>query len=74
MNTRTTLVQSFRMFNNLSNAGEYRINFDAGATTVLFKWLTWNIALSDRYLTNPAPGRKSNDFLYSTGFGFTFTR
>ena len=26
MNTRTTLVQSFRMFNNLSNAGEYRMN------------------------------------------------
>jgi putative salt-induced outer membrane protein YdiY len=72
MNTRTTLVQSFRMFNNLSNGGEYRMNFDTGATTVLFRWLTWNIALSDRYLTNPAPGRKSNDFLYSTGFGFTF--
>jgi hypothetical protein len=48
------------------------MNFDTGATTVLFRWLTWNIALSDRYLTNPAPGRKSNDFLYSTGFGFTF--
>ena len=74
LNTRTTLVQTFRMFNNLSNTGEYRINFDTGATTVLFKWLIWNIALSDRYLTNPAPGRKSNDFLYSTGFGFTFAR
>jgi putative salt-induced outer membrane protein YdiY len=74
LNTRPTVVQSFRMFNNLSNTGEYRVNFDAGATTVLFKWLTWNIALSDRYLTNPAPGRKSNDFLYSTGFGFAFAR
>jgi putative salt-induced outer membrane protein YdiY len=72
LNTRTTLLQSFRMFNNLSNGGEYRMNFDAGATTALMKWLTWTIELSDRYLSNPVPGRKSNDFLYSTGFGFSF--
>ena len=74
LNTITTLTQSFRMFNNITNAGEYRMNFDAGATTALTKWLTWNIALSDRYLSNPVPGRKKNDFLYSTGFGFTFSR
>jgi putative salt-induced outer membrane protein YdiY len=74
LNTRTTLVQSFRMFNNLSNSGEYRMNFDVGATTALMKWLNWNISLSDRYLSNPVPGRKSNDFLYSTGFGFSFAR
>jgi putative salt-induced outer membrane protein YdiY len=74
LNTRMALTQSFRMFNNLSNSGEYRVNFDVGATTVLMKWLTWNIALSDRYLSNPVPGRKNNDFLYSTGLGFTFAR
>jgi hypothetical protein len=74
LNTRTALTQSFRMFNNLSNGGEYRINFDIGATTALLKWLTWDISLSDRYLSNPVPGRQSNDFLYSTGFGFTFAR
>lgn len=74
LNTRTTLIQTFRMFNNMTNTGEYRINFDIGATTALVKWLTWNIALSDRYLSNPAPGRKQNDFLYSTGFGFSFAR
>jgi hypothetical protein len=74
LNTRTALTQSFRMFNNLINSGEYRVNFDVGATTSLMKWLTWNIALSDRYLSNPVPGRKKNDFLYSTGFGFKFAR
>jgi putative salt-induced outer membrane protein YdiY len=72
--SRTTLTQAFRMFNNLSNSGEYRMNFDIGATTALLRWLTWNISLSDRYLSNPAPGRKTNDFLYSTGFGFAFSR
>ncbi len=71
---RTDLVQSFRMFHNLSNSGEYRMNFDVGATTQLTKWLNWNVAVSDRYLSNPVPGRKSNDLLYTTGLGFTFAR
>ena len=74
LSTKTSLVQSFRMFNNLSNTGEYRVNFDLGAATQLMKWLNWNIALSDRYLTNPIPGRKNSDFLYSTGLGFSWAR
>ena len=74
LNSRTTLVQSFRMFNNLSQSGEYRVNFDTGLRTALFKWLNWNLSLSDRYLSNAVPGRKNNDLLYSTGFGFTFAR
>jgi hypothetical protein len=37
------------MFNNVTDPGEYRVNFDVGATTALMKWLTWNIAVSDRY-------------------------
>lgn len=74
LNSRTSLTQGFRMFNNLSNSGEYRMNFDLGATTALTDWLNWNVALSDRYLSNPVPGRKSNDVLYSTGLGFSFGR
>jgi hypothetical protein len=74
LSARTTLGQSFRMFNNMTNTGEYRVNFDIGATTALLSWLNWNISLSDRYLSNPVPGRKNNDFLYSTGFGFSFAR
>lgn len=70
----TSLVQSFRMFNDLTNTGTYRVNFDVGASTKIAKWLTWNVSLSDRYLNHPAPGRKSNDFLYTTGIGVTFAR
>jgi putative salt-induced outer membrane protein YdiY len=72
--TRTNLFQSFRMFNNLKDGERYRINFDTGATTQLTKWLTWNISISDRFLNLPVSGRKKNDFLYTTGFGFTFAR
>ena len=68
----TSLVQSFRAFHNLSDLGEYRANFDLGFATRLNSWLSWNVSLSDRYLSNPVPGRKTNDWLYSTGLGLTF--
>ncbi len=68
----TTLTQSFRMFNNLSDTGNYRVNADLGFATKLRRWLSWNVALSDRYLSNPVPGRKTNDWLYTTGLGLTF--
>jgi hypothetical protein len=74
LNARTSLVQNFRMFNNLSETGEYRVNFDISSVTQLTRWLTWNIALSDRYLSNPVIGRRNNDLLYSTGIGFSFAR
>ncbi len=70
----TSLVQGFRMFSNLSETGAYRMNFDLGANTRLLKWLTWNLSFSDRYLSNPVPGRKKNDVLYTTGIGITFAR
>jgi len=70
----TSLVQSFRMFNDLTNTGAYRVNFDLGASTKLSKWLNWNVAFSDRYLNHPAPGRKTNDLLYTTGVGITFAK
>ena len=31
-------------------------------------------ALSERYLSDPVPGRKKSDFLYSTGLGFSWAR
>ena len=74
MNAATSLIQSFRMFNDLTNTGTYRVNFDAGASTKLAKWLNWNVSLSDRYLNHPAPGRKTNDLLYTTGLGIVFAR
>lgn len=69
---QTVLTQSFRLFNNITRSGQFRMNFDLTASTKLTSWLTWNVSGSDRFLSNPVPGRKTNDFLYSTGFGFTF--
>jgi hypothetical protein len=74
LNSTTSITQSFRMFNNLSETGKYRVNFDLGSATKLSKWLNWNVNFSDRYLSNPAAGRKRNDVLYSTGIGITFAK
>jgi putative salt-induced outer membrane protein YdiY len=73
LSSATSLIQSYRMFNDLTNTGDYRVNFDIGLNTKLLKWLLWNVSLSDRYLSNPAPGRKTNDFLYTTGLGIAFS-
>ena len=36
--------------------------------------LSWNLALSEHYLSNPVPGRKGNDWLYTTGLGIAVGR
>jgi putative salt-induced outer membrane protein YdiY len=71
LSSASTLVQSFRMFNG---ANEYRVNADLNLTTKVKKWLTWNLALSDSFLSDPVPGRKTNDWLYTTGFGIAFAQ
>jgi putative salt-induced outer membrane protein YdiY len=68
----TSLNESFRMFDDLSDTSSYRVNFDLAFATRLNRFLTWNVALSDRFLSQPVPGRKTNDWLYSTGVGMTF--
>jgi hypothetical protein len=62
------------MFDNFSDTGSYRMNFDLTANTILRKWLTWNVTFGDRYLSDPVAGRKPNDVLYTTGVGVTFGR
>jgi putative salt-induced outer membrane protein YdiY len=73
-NDRTSLQQKLVFFPNLSNTGNYRINFDITGVTALRRWFAWQFTISDRYLSNPVPGRKTNDILYSSGVRLTFTR
>ena len=72
MTGTTNITQSARMFNNLSISGAYRANFDLAANTKISKWLTWNLAFGDHYLSDPVNGLKPNDLLYTTGIGVTF--
>lgn len=74
MSAVTSITQSFRIFPNLSNRGEFRGNFDLGAVTAIKKWLGWQISASNRYLSNPVLGRQRNDLLISTGLRVSFAK
>ena len=69
----TSITQDFRYYIAPSN-GQYRLSFDAGAATTIHKWLSWQLSLSDRYLSAPPLGRKGNDILLTTGLRATFAR
>jgi putative salt-induced outer membrane protein YdiY len=70
----TSLTQALRVFTNLSDTGAYRMNFDLGTSTLLKKWLGWQVTASDRFLSNPVQGRQRNDLLLSTGFRLSFAK
>ena len=70
----TGLRQKFVFYPNLTETGAYRMNFDISGITALSRWLSWQISLGDRYLSNPVPGRKKNDVLFTTGIRVTFAK
>jgi len=68
----TSLNQRLALYPNLSNSGEYRIQFDAGLTTSITKKIELKITLSNRYMSNPQPGVKKSDTLLLTNIGYRF--
>lgn len=68
----THVEQKLDFFTNLSNTGAYRVNLDISAVTAIRKWFSWQVTISDRFLSNPVPGRKKNDAIYSTGVRVSF--
>jgi len=72
LNGRTSFNERFAVYPNMSETGEYRMQFDAGLTTDIFRWLGWNLTFSDRFLSNPVPGRQKNDVLLTTGVRMIF--
>jgi putative salt-induced outer membrane protein YdiY len=57
---------------NLTSTGEFRGTLSLGLTTKLTKVLSWQTSFSDFYLSNPVPGKKTNDLFLSTGLRVTF--
>ena len=72
MSSRFSIRERATILPNLTETGEYRFNFDTTAVTAMSSWLSWTVSISDRYLSNPVPDTKSNDFLFTTGFRLTF--
>ena len=68
----TVVNEQVFFYPDLTDTGQYRIAFDLGTMTKINKWLGWQTAISDRYLSNPIPGTKSNDIILTTGLNVSF--
>ena len=62
------------IFPDLQDTSQYRFTLNAGLTTKIKSFLSWQTTVSDVYVTNPPSGTKDNDFILTTGLGFNFTR
>lgn len=69
----TLLTEKLYFFPNLNDTGEYRATFNFGTVTKISKWLGWQNAFGDIYVTNPPLGSRQNDILFTTGLNFSFT-
>lgn len=69
---RTSFNERLTFYPNLTTTGEYRLQFDTGLVTDVFRWMSWNVAFSDRFLSNPVNGREQNDVLLTTGVRLVF--
>ena len=70
LGSRTALKEQFFVFPNLSEGGEYRLNFDTTLATDITRRIGWQLTVSDRYLSNPPEGLGKNDLLLTTGLTF----
>ena len=70
----TVLNEKLYFFPDLNETGEYRATFNLGTVTKLSKWLGWQNAFGDIYVTNPPAGKKQNDILLTTGLNVSFVR
>ncbi len=70
--SKLKLWERFMILPNFTELGQYRMNFDITASVPVAKWLEWNVGFSDRFLSNPVPGKKQNDTLLTMGVRATF--
>jgi putative salt-induced outer membrane protein YdiY len=70
----SSIHEKLTLFPNLSDTGQLRMNFDISSDTKLRKWLAWQVAISDRYISNPLPGRLKNDLIVTTGVNVLFSK
>jgi hypothetical protein len=69
----TAINETLDVYPELSHLGQYRVALDISLATKIKTWLGWQSTVSDRYISDPIPFTVSNDFIFSTGFNFTFS-
>jgi putative salt-induced outer membrane protein len=72
----TVITQSFLLYPDLYNTGQFRGTLNLGTVTKINKWLGWQNSLVDTFDTNPpaaSPRIERNDVQFSTGLNVSFT-
>jgi putative salt-induced outer membrane protein len=70
----SSFTEQAYIFPDLNDTSQYRVTFNSAINTKLNSFLSWQTTISDVYVTNPPSSTKSNDFILTTGLGFTFIR
>jgi len=66
------ITEKLYVYPDLNQTGEYRAAFNLGTVTKLSKWLGWQNAFGDIYVTNPPAGKQRNDLQLTTGLNVAF--
>jgi putative salt-induced outer membrane protein YdiY len=71
----TSIDEQFYFYPDLSNdVGQYRFTLSATADTHVTGWLSWQVGLTDLYVSNPPlTGTVPNDVILSTSLVVTFS-
>jgi putative salt-induced outer membrane protein len=72
LSASTSLRQSFTIYPNLSNRGEFRSVFDAGLSVAMSSNLSLTLSLINRYNSDPGASIKKSDTLFITGISAKF--
>jgi putative salt-induced outer membrane protein YdiY len=62
------------IFPDLQDTSQYRFTLNSTLSTKIKSFLSWQTSVGEIYVTNPPAGTKDNDFILTTGLGFSFTR
>ncbi len=70
--TNTSIFEQLYFFPYLNDAGNYRGTFNFGVASKFYKAFTWNLNFGDIYNSQPVPGKRNNDIVFTTGLGVAF--
>ena len=70
----TSFVQNLGYFPDLTVPGDnYRVNFSFTSVTKVSRWFGWQNYVSNMYVSDPAAGKKKNEFLFTSGLQIAFS-
>lgn len=72
LNEHAKVFQNLVFSPRLGDVSDYRIEFDAGIETKVTETVAFKVSLENRYESQPAEGKRSNDLKIIAGLSYTF--